>query len=120
MLLLWDMIDSATGLSPMSIIPLQENSIVHASGEAITALIDKAESVHESQEGEHHRKTGYTYRNEKERLEIWMNEHEVRFGRLDYKLREASHLRDRILTLLRELSSTRLVCFMLTDLADER
>lgn len=41
--------------------------------------------------------------NEIERLEIWSQEHNVGTGRLDHMLREASPIRNRVLSLLREL-----------------
>ena len=38
-----------------------------------------------------------------ERLQIWSQEHGVSTGRLDYVLREASPLRNRVVSLLRQL-----------------
>lgn len=48
---------------------------------------------------------GLTFAEEIQRLHIWCDEHEVEQGKLDHKLREASHLREQVLSLLSELSS---------------
>lgn len=48
--------------------------------------------------------TAHKHSDEVERLEIWISEHQVRSGKLDHKLREASHLRNRVLSLLAALS----------------
>jgi hypothetical protein len=90
----------------MSLIPPQGNSIVNASQEAVTALSALSDNDHNPLGSRHHQTTAYKPSDERERLEIWICEHEVRFGKLDYKLREASHLRDRVLSLLAELTST--------------
>lgn len=41
--------------------------------------------------------------NETERLQIWSQEHSVSTGKLDHMLREATHLRNRVLSMLRKL-----------------
>lgn len=87
----------------MSLTSPHGNSIVLASQEAITSLTALSNSD-DNLGPEEHPATEYRYSDEIDRLQIWMNEHSVRSGRLDYKLREASHLHDRVLSLLTELT----------------
>ena len=71
---------------------------------AVATISALSEAEHQKPEGLNSKATTYTYDDEIQRLEIWTSEHGVHHGRLDYKLREASLLRDRVLSLLTELS----------------
>ena len=88
----------------MTIISPEESSILRASQRAIEALSDLLDIDASPLEDDEHQTAIYKLNNEKERLEIWIGEHGVLEGRLDHKLREASPLRDRVLSLLKELS----------------
>jgi hypothetical protein len=89
----------------MSVIPLEKNSIVHASEDALTALSALSKAGSSPSEVEQGGSTDYTFTDEIQRLQLWMLEHQVATGKLDHKLREASQLRDQVLSLLLELSS---------------
>jgi hypothetical protein len=93
----------------MSLAPLQPESILRASRQAVIALsaLSQGKSSPTAQGDED--KPGTTdprYGEEIERLQIWMGEHEVESGKLDHRLREAPRLRERVLSLLEELSGT--------------
>lgn len=89
----------------MSLVPTQGSSISQALQGAIAALSALSDNDHDDPPSEHGKGTVYKHSDELERLEIWAGEHEVRTGRLDHKLREASHLRGRVMSLLTELTS---------------
>ena len=85
----------------------QVNNIELASGKALenlTALSNSASNQFLEGEDQRDSEVALKYRNEIERLSIWFDEHGIRAGKLDHKLREASQLRDRVLSLLAELS----------------
>lgn len=89
----------------MSVIPLEKNSIVHASEDALAALSAFSNAGSNPSDVEQDGSTDYTFTDEIRRLQIWMLEHQVASGKLDHKLREASQLRDQVLSLLLDLSS---------------
>lgn len=88
----------------MSHIEGLRESIAFLSSKAVANLSALSEESHHNAEGQSQQASKYTYANEIQRLQIWNGEHAVLYGRLDHKLSEASPLRDRILTLLTELS----------------
>lgn len=88
----------------MLLIPPQPDSIAHASQEAIRTLTALSEAVQSPSGGEEVGTSAQKHSDEIERLEIWIREHDIHSGKLDHKLREASHLRDRVLSLLAKLS----------------
>jgi hypothetical protein len=88
----------------MSLAPPDGKSILHASQKAhdnLSALSKACEAPGETQD---RTATARKQHDELERLDIWITEHDVSSGELDHRLREASHLRDRVLSLLEELS----------------
>lgn len=89
----------------MAFIQSLGDSVANLSCKAITTLSTLSVNEHHNAESEGNRATTYKYNDEIERLEIWIGDHEVRCGRLDIRLREASPLRERVLLLLAELSS---------------
>lgn len=87
----------------MSLVPLVgEESIFHASDDAIVALMALSRADEGAEDGNIDREGAYNF--EIERLKIWITQHDARTGRLDYKLREASGLREQVLRLLNKLS----------------
>ena len=89
----------------MSLAPTQGSSISQVSQKAVEALSALSDREYGGPSDEHRRGTIIKNRDEVERLGIWISEHDVSTGRLDHKLREASNLRVRVLSLLGELSS---------------
>ena len=92
----------------MSVLPLESDSIVQASADAVAALENLSGKPAARPNGEQDLagiSGAYTFADEIQRLHIWTCEHEVDDGSLDHKLREASSLKDQVLTLLSELSS---------------
>jgi hypothetical protein len=90
----------------MPLVPLQQQSIAHASKDAQQRLLTLSDGAKSHTEGEESSGVARRYSDEKERLEIWAREHDVESGRLDYKLRDASVLRKRVLSLLGQLCGT--------------
>jgi hypothetical protein len=90
----------------MSLAPTQGSSISQASQKALAALSALSDKEHGKPPDEQQGAILLQNNEEIERLGIWISEHDVSTGRLDHKLREASHLRGRVLSLLTELSST--------------
>lgn len=88
----------------MSFIPAGGSSIRQASDEALKALLSLSQSDEGPAGDAQSNEKAYTYSDEIDRLEIWIHEQDVRSGKLDHQLREASHLRDRVLELLAEVS----------------
>lgn len=90
----------------MSVVPWEEDSILLAAQHALATLSassETREAVHDSDQED---SSVHSFTDVIQRLQIWMGDHEVNAGRLDYKLREASHLRERVLEALFTLSST--------------
>ena len=87
----------------MPIVPRDENSILQAYTEAITTLTDFV-ATSSSVQGGQERSPAYTFTDVLDRLQIWASDTEAVSGRLDYKLRDAPDLRDRVLSLLRDLA----------------
>lgn len=81
----------------MASLPLEPASIAVAAQRAVAALLALPD-------GDDYGAAAQEYIDESGRLGIWIAEHEARSGKLDHKLREASHLRDRVLSLLTKLS----------------
>jgi hypothetical protein len=90
----------------MPLVPLQQRSIAHATKDARQRLLTLSDEAKSHTEGEESSTTARRFSDEKERLEIWALEHDVESGSLDYKLRDASVLRKRVLSLLGQLSGT--------------
>lgn len=89
----------------MFIVPPQNECIVKASRDAIAVFSALSNTESGSSDVEQEGLTGHTFANEIQRLKIWIGEHQVASGMLDYKLREAPRLRDQVLSLLLQLSS---------------
>lgn len=90
----------------MSLIPPGSVSIVHAAQDAIDSLTTLSEIFRRPSGGQEHERASSKPGDEIERLEVWIREHHVRSGELDHSLREASQLRDRVLSLLARLLGT--------------
>jgi hypothetical protein len=90
----------------MPLIPPQPHSIVQATADALSKLSTLSKEAQSHAESEDLKIVTTRYSDEIDRLEIWASEHDVRSGSLDYKLRDASILRKRVLSLLAQLSGT--------------
>jgi hypothetical protein len=90
----------------MPLVPLQQHSIAHATKDVRQRLLALSDEAKSHTEGEESSAIARRFTDEKERLEIWALEHDVELGSLDYKLRDASVLRERVLSLLGQLSGT--------------
>lgn len=93
----------------MSSVPTQPDiTFAHALQKAVTTLrtlLGTPSGPSGTSGDEQLRAVSHEGNDELERLEIWAGEHGVRAGQLDHKLREAPHLRHRVLSLLGDLSS---------------
>lgn len=91
----------------MPLVPLEPQSIAHATEDSLLKLSVLSEEAQSHAGGEELKEAATRrYSDEKERLEIWAYEHDVKSGNLDHKLRDASILRKRVLSLLAQLSGT--------------
>jgi len=90
----------------MLLTPPETDSIADASQAAVDALTALSKSAQNSLKGDDDAGPRLGYCEEIERLSLWIDDHGIRSGTLDHKLREASHLRNRVLSLLAELSGT--------------
>ena len=88
----------------MILIPPQPHSIAHATADALSKLSALSENSQSHTDSGHCESNHYS--DEIDRLEIWAHEHDVGYGGLDYKLRENTRLRKRVLSLLAQLSGT--------------
>lgn len=88
----------------MAIIPLQTHSIAQATEDALAKLSALSEDTQAHAGGEKPEITTRKYSDEIERLEIWAHEQHAKSGDLDHRLRDASVLRNRVLSLLAQLS----------------
>lgn len=94
----------------MSFVPPQEQSIATAFRQAVADLLALRDEDDDALEAEDPWTSTYKLSDEIARLRIWAREHEAESGRLDYKLREASPLRDRVLNLLGNVSGKMCTC----------
>ena len=92
----------------MIIVPPHPHSIAHATANALSKLSALSVDFQSHAESEPCESSAPVrrYSDEIDRLEIWAHEHEVHHGGLDYRLRENSILRKRVLSLLAQLSGT--------------
>lgn len=89
----------------MPLIPPQPHSIAQATADALSTLCALSEDAQSHAESEH-LTAARRYSDEIDRLKIWAYEHDVESGGLDYKLRDSSTLRRRVLSLVAQLSGT--------------
>ena len=89
----------------MPLIPPQPHSIAQATADALSKLSALSDDAHSHAECEH-LTAARRYSDEIDRLKIWAYEHDVESGGLDYKLRDSSTLRKRVLSLVAQLSGT--------------
>jgi hypothetical protein len=80
------------------------DGIAQATQKAIDFLAAKASDNDSKPSGQNPITDGHDFSNEIDRLNIWEAEHDVRSGELDDKLRNASDLRGRVLSLLEQLA----------------
>lgn len=90
----------------MPLITLQPHSIAQATADALSKLKPLSEDAQIHAESEHLNAAARRYSDEIDRLKIWAHEHNAESGGLDYKLRDSSRLRKRVLSLLAQLSGT--------------
>lgn len=90
----------------MPLVPLHRHSIAHATEDALSRLSTTLEEAQSYTTDEELSLALRRYSDEIERLEIWAHEHDVKSGGLDHRLRDASVLRNRVLSLLAQLSGT--------------
>lgn len=89
----------------MPLIPPQPHSIAQATADALSKLSALSDDAHSHAESEY-LTVARRYSDEIDRLKIWAYEHDVESGGLDYKLRDSSTLRKRVLSLVAQLSGT--------------
>jgi hypothetical protein len=90
----------------MTLFSPQPHSIAQATVDALSKLSGLSEDTQSHAESEHSNTAARRYSDEIDRLRIWAYEHDVESGGLDYKLRDSSVLRKRVLSLLAQLSGT--------------
>lgn len=90
----------------MPVVPLQSHSIARATKDVLLKLSTLTEEAQSHTEGDALNNAARRYTDEIERLQIWAYEHDVESGTLDHRLRDASALRKRVLSLLAQLSGT--------------
>lgn len=88
----------------MNVIPLQTPSIAQATQDALARLAALSEDSSAHAEGEELETATRRYSDEIERLEIWAHEQHAKSGGLDHRLRGASLMRTKVLSLLAQLS----------------
>lgn len=89
----------------MPLISPQPHSIAQATADALSTLSALSEDAQSHAEKEN-LTAARRYSDEIDRLKIWAYEHDVESGGLDYKLRDSSTLRRRVLSLVAQLSGT--------------
>lgn len=99
----------------MSLAPSGGKSISQASQKAHDSLAELSKGYEATEEPQDRAATARKHNDELERLDIWIAEHEVSKGELDHKLREASHLRGRVISLLQELYGTHAIRASIND-----
>lgn len=89
----------------MSLVPLQPDRIARSTQEAFSTLSALADLHQHTSNSELADTTSEDYRDEINRFKIWIREHDANSGRLDRKLKDTAGLRDRVISLLTEIST---------------
>lgn len=89
----------------MSLVPFQPDKIARSTQEAFATLSALADLHQPPPNSEIADKTSEDFREEINRFKIWIREHDANSGRLDWKLKDTTALRDRVTALLAEISA---------------
>lgn len=89
----------------MPLNPFRGESIAEAAQQAIESLAALSDNFEGSEKDRDRKGATSKCEDESARLKQWVGQHDVRSGALDHRLREASHLRERVHGLLKDLSS---------------